>query len=346
MNNGVAKSEIIIYTGGEGRSGIEVRMQGESVWLSQAQLVELYRSSKANVSEHIKNIFAEGELSPEATVRKIRTVQREGNRDVSRDIEHYNLDVIISLGYRINSEIATRFRQWATERLKEYIVKGFTINKEKLKNLGGGDYWKELLDEIRDIRSSEKVLYRQVLDLYATAMDYDPRADESLKFFKIVQNKLHFAAHGHTAAEVIYLRVDSDKPFAGLTNFKGLQPTQAEAMVAKNFLELSELKVLNNLVSAYFDLAEINALEQKPMKMADYIRELDNILQSTGRKLLSDAGKISHEKAAEKASLEYRKYKAKNLSEVEKAYLDAIKDVQKKIEKKTQRGKKQGKQND
>jgi len=341
MKNGVSKSEIIIYTGGEGRSGIEVRMQGESVWLSQAQLVELYRSSKANVSGHIKNIFAEGELSPEATVRKIRTVQREGNRDVSRDIEHYDLDVIISLGYRINSEIATRFRQWATERLKEYIVKGFTINKEKLKNLGGGDYWKELLDEIRDIRSSEKVLYRQVLDLYATAVDYDPLAEESLKFFKIVQNKLHFAAHGHTASEVIYLRVDSDKPFAGLTNFKGKQPTQAEAMVAKNFLELNELKVLNNLVSAYFDLAEINAMEQKPMKMADYIRELDNILQSTGRKLLSDAGKISHEKAAEKAALEYRKYKAKNLSEVEKAYLDAIKGVQKKIEKKAPKGKNQ-----
>jgi len=200
--------------------------------------------------------------------------------------------------------------------------------------LGGGNYWKELLDEIRDIRSSEKVLYRQVLDLYATAIDYDPQASESLKFFKIVQDKLHFAAHGHTAAEVIYLRVDSDKPFAGLTNFKGTQPTQAEAMIAKNFLELNELKVLNNLVSAYFDLAEINAIEQKLMKMADYILELDNILKSTGRKLLSDSGKISHEKATEKASKEYRKYKAKNLGEVEKDYLEAIKAVEKKIKKK------------
>jgi len=266
-------------------------------------------------------------------------------REVSRDIEHYNLDLIISLGYRVKSNIATKFRIWATARLREYIVKGFTIDSDRLKNLGGGNYWKELLDEIRDIRSSEKVLYRQVLDLYATAIDYDPQAGESLKFFRIVQNKLHFAAHGHTAAEVIYLRVDSDKPFAGLTNFKGKQPTQAEAMFAKNFLELSELKILNNLVSAYFDLAEINALEQKPMKMADYIRELDNILQSTGRKLLSAAGKISHEKATEKAAIEYRKYKAKNLSEVEKAYLDAIKTVQKKVEKKSRISKKKGNPN-
>ena len=300
-------------------------------------MVNLFGSSKANISEHIKHIFEERELDKNSVVRKFRTTAGDGK---NYDIEHYNLDMIISLGYRIKSSIATRFRQWATARLREYIVKGFTIDSDRLKNLGGGNYWKELLDEIRDIRSSEKVLYRQVLDLYATAIDYDPRADESLKFFKIVQNKLHFAAHGHTAAEVIYLRVGSDKPFAGLTNFKGLQPTQAEAMVAKNFLELSELKVLNNLVSAYFDLAEINALEQKPMKMADYIRKLDNILQSTGRKLLSDAGKISHEEAAEKAALEYRQYKAKNLSEVEKAYLDAIKTVQKKVEKKIPKGKK------
>jgi len=282
----------------------------------------------------LKNIYTEQELSPQATVRKFRTVQKEGNREVSRDIEHYNLDLIISLGYRVKSHIATKFRQWATARLREYIVKGFTMDDERLKGNGGGQYWKELLARIRDIRSSEKVLYRQALDLYATAMDYDPQASESLKFFKIVQNKLHFAAHGHTAAEVIYLRVDSDKPFAGLTNFKGKQPTQAEAMIAKNFLELSELKVLNNLVSAYFDLAEINAIEQKTMRMADYIRELDNILKSTGRKLLSDAGKISHEKATEKATLEYHKYKAKNLSEVEKAYLDTIKTVQKTVEKK------------
>ena len=322
---------IIIYESGDVEPRISVRVESETVWLTQAQLVDLFQSSKANVSEHIKHIFDEGELEKNSVVRKFRTTAADGK---DYNIVHYNLDMIISLGYRIKSSIATRFRQWATARLREYIVKGFTMDDERLKNLGGGNYWKELLDRIRDIRSSEKVLYRQVLDLYSTAIDYNPQASESLKFFKIVQNKLHFTAHGHTAAEVIYLRVDSDKPFAGLTSFKGKQPTQAEAMVAKNFLELSELKVLNNLVSAYFDLAEINAIEQKTMRMADYIRELDNILQSTGRKLLSDAGKISHENATEKATLEYRKYKVKNLSEVEKAYLDTIKTVQKKVEKK------------
>jgi len=329
-----SQNQIIIYEGADGKSHVEVRFEGETVWLTQAQLVELFGSSKANISEHIRNIYTEQELSPQATVRKFRTVQKEGNREVSRDIEHYNLDLIISLGYRVKSHVAAKFRIWATVRLKEYILKGFTIDSDRLKNMGGGNYWKELLDQIRDIRSSEKVLYRQVLDLYATAIDYNSQASESLKFFKIVQNKLHFAAHGHTAAEVIYLRVDSDKPFAGLTHFKGKQPTQAEAMIAKNFLELSELKVLNNLVSAYFDLAEISALEQKTMKMADYVRELDNILKSTGRKLLSDAGKISHEKAAEKANMEYREYKAKNLSEVEKTYLETIKSLGKKVAKK------------
>lgn len=337
------QNQIVIYEGDDGAPRIEVRFEGETVWLTQMQLAKLFGTTKENISIHSKNIFEEGELTKEATVKKYLTVQKEGDRDVSRDIEHYNLDMIISLGYRIRSSVATKFRQWATARLREYIVKGFTIDSDRLKNLGGGNYWKELLDEIRDIRSSEKVLYRQVLDLYATAIDYNPQASESLKFFKIVQNKLHFAAHGHTAAEVIYLRVDSDKPFAGLTNFKGKQPTQAEAMVAKNFLELSELKVLNNLVSAYFDLAEINAIEQKPMKMADYIHELDNILQSTGRKLLSDAGKISHEKAIEKAEKEYREYQAKNLSSVEKDYLEAIKATEKKIVKKVKSSKKYAK---
>lgn len=334
------QNQIIIYEGEDGMSHIDVRFEGETAWLTQAQLVELFESSKANISEHIKNIYTEKELTSEATVRKFRTVQKEGGREVSRDIEHYNLDLIISLGYRVKSHVATKFRIWATARLREYIVKGFTIDSDRLKNLGGGNYWKELLDAIRDIRSSEKVLYRQVLDLYATAIDYDSQASESLKFFKIVQNKLHFAAHGHTAAEVIYLRVDSDKPFVGLTNFKGKQPTHAEAMVAKNFLELSELKILNNLVSAYFDLAEINALEQKPMKMLDYIHELDNILKSTGRKLLSDAGKISHEKAIEKVEKEYRKYQVKTLSSVEKDYLEVIKLTEKMIVKKVKSNKK------
>lgn len=337
MKDNEAKNKIIIYQTENNKVKIDVRLENNTVWLTQAQLVDLYQSSKSNISEHIKNIFSDGELDEKVVVRNFRTTTLHGaikGKTQIVEVNLYNLDMIISLGYRIKSSVATHFRRWATVRLREYIVKGFTIDSDRLKNLGGGNYWKELLDEIRDIRSSEKVLYRQVLDLYATAIDYDLQTSESLKFFKIVQNKLHFAAYGHTAAEVIYLRVDSNKPFAGLTNFKGKQPTQAEAMVAKNFLELSELKVLNNLVSAYFDLAEINAIEQRLMKMVDYIRELDNILNSTKRKLLSDAGKISHNKAIKKAILEYRKYKTKNLSEVEKDYLDTIKDLQKKVTKK------------
>ncbi|EFK95726.1 conserved hypothetical protein [sediment metagenome] len=320
----------------DGESHIEVRFEGETVWLSQSQMAELFGKARTTITEHIQNIFKEGELEEKVVCRDFRLTSEHGaieGKTQENNIKLYNLDVIISVGYRVKSIQGTKFRQWATTRLREYIIKGFTIDSERLKNLGGGNYWKELLAEIRDIRSSEKVLYRQVLDLYATATDYDPKASESVKFFKIVQNKLHFAAHGHTASEVIYLRADSDKPFAGLTTFKGKQPTQAEAMVAKNFLELSELKVLNNLVSAYFDLAEINAMEEKPMKMVDYIRELDNILKSTGRKILNNAGKISHEKATKKATLEYRKYKVKNLSEVEKSYLESIKSVQKKITK-------------
>lgn len=327
------KGQFLVYSTEDGEIKIDVRLESETVWLTQQQMAELYQTSRTNVVEHIQHIFEEGELSEEATCRKFRQVRTEGRREVEREIPFYNLDMIISLGYRVKSRIATNFRIWATKRLNEYMRKGFTIDSDRLKKLGGGNYWKELLDEIRDIRSSEKVLYRQVLDLYATAMDYDPKASESLEFFKIVQNKLHFAAHGHTAAEVIYLRVDSNKPFAGLTNFKGSMPTQAETMIAKNFLELTELKVLNNLVSAYFDLAEINAMEERPMKMADYIRELDNILKSTGRKLLSHAGKVSHKKATEKALHEYRAYKAKNLSDVEKSYLENIKTVEKKLKK-------------
>ncbi|MEA1986971.1 MAG: RhuM family protein [Candidatus Marinimicrobia bacterium] len=330
-------SEIIIFKTADEKVSVNVVMENETVWLTQAQMVELFGSSKANVSEHIKNIYKEKELIPEGTVRNFRTVQKEGNREVVRNIAHYNLDMIISLGYRVKSDIATKFRIWATEKIKEYIIKGFTINSDRLKDLGGGNYWKELLDEIRDIRSSEKVLYRQVLDLYTTAIDYDSQSDEALRFFKIVQNKLHFAAHGNTAAEVVYLRVDSDKPFAGLTNFKSKQPNQAEVMVAKNYLELSELKILNNLVSAYFDIAEINAIEKKSMKMADYIWELDNILQSTGRKSLKGSGKVSHKKAIKKAIIEYRKYKAKTLSEVEKKYLESVKNLENDIAKKTKK---------
>ena len=325
--------EVIIYKSADGLSNLSVQLEDETVWLTQKQLVELYQTAKSTVSEHIKNIYSDEELSSDATVRKIRTVQKEGDREVSRELDYYNLDMVIALGYRINSKIATSFRQWATLRLKEYIVKGFTMDDERLKNLGGGNYWKELLDRIRDIRSSEKVMYRQVLELYATATDYDPKSEESLAFFKIVQNKLHYAAHGNTASEVVYLRVDSDKPFAGLTNFKGDEPTQAEAMVAKNFLQEKELKVLNNLVAAYFDLAELNAIEEREMRMADFVRELDNILASTGREVLDNAGKISHAQAQEKAIAEYKKYKAKTISTVEKNYLETISDLEKKAKK-------------
>lgn len=322
-------SEIIFYTTDDGLTKINVQLEDETVWLTQDQMATLFGKAKSTINEHIKNIYEENELSEALTMKKfgISEFQR-------KTPNYYNLDVIISVGYRVKSIQGTRFRQWATQRLKEYIVKGFTMDDERLKKLGGGNYWKELLDRIRDIRSSEKVMYRQVLELYATAIDYDPRSEESLTFFKIVQNKLHYAAHGNTASEVIYMRVDSDKPFVGLTNFKGEQPTQAEAMIAKNFLQEKELKVLNNLVSAYFDLAELNAVEEREMRMEDYIRELDNILNSTGRKALKNAGSVSHSEAIEKAQLEYKKYKAKTLLSVEKDYLKAIAQLEKKAKRK------------
>ena len=294
-------------------------------------MVTLYQSSKANVSEHIKHIFEEGELEEMATVRKFRTVQKEGSREVTREVVHYNLDLIISLGYRIKSHIATKFRIWATQRLKEYIIKGFVIDDNRLKQNAGGNYWYELLNRIRDIRSSEKVLYRQVLDLYATSVDYDPRTPESITFFKIVQNKLHYAAHGHTAAEVIYERADSDKPFMGLTVFAGDHPSLKEVVIAKNYLTEEELKVLNNLVSGYFDFAEIQAMKRKPMYMADYIKQLDNILSATGEKVLQNAGRVSHQEAIEKATTEFKKYQVKTLSTVEEDYLRTLKSLQKKL---------------
>lgn len=328
------KGEIILYQTEDSVTKIEVRLENENVWLSQQQLTELYQTSRTNVVEHIKHIFDEGELNEEATCRKFRQVQIEGNRSVTRETPFYNLDMIISLGYRIKSSIATKFRIWATERLKEYIIKGFAMDDERLKQMGGGGYWYELLNRIRDIRSSEKVLYRQVLDLYATSIDYDPNTPESVEFFKIVQNKLHFAAHGHTAAEVIYHRADSDKPFMGLTNFNGKQITQKDVQIAKNYLSEEELKILNNLVSGYFDFAEIQSIKRKPMYMGDYIKQLDNILTTTGEQLLQNAGTISHEQALDKAKEEYKKFQAKTLSPVEQAYLDTIKAVQKKIEKK------------
>ena len=327
----ITQGELLLYQDEKGSTQIEVRLENENVWLTQAQLVTLYQSSKANVSEHIKHIFEEGELEEMATVRKFRTVQKEGSREVTREVVHYNLDLIISLGYRIKSHIATKFRIWATQRLKEYIIKGFVIDDNRLKQNAGGNYWYELLNRIRDIRSSEKVLYRQVLDLYATSVDYDPRTPESIRFFKIVQNKLHYAAHGHTAAEVIYERADSDKPFMGLTVFAGDHPSLKEVVIAKNYLTEEELKVLNNLVSGYFDFAEIQAMKRKPMYMADYIKQLDNILSATGEKVLQNAGRVTHQEAIEKATTEFKKYQVKTLSTVEEDYLRTLKSLEKKL---------------
>lgn len=296
--------EILIYQTDDGQTNIEVKIEDDTVWLTQQQMSELFQTSRTNVVEHIKHIYEEGELDEISTCRNFRQVRKEGNREVTRQIPHYNLDMIISLGYRIKSVIATRFRQWATKRLKEYMIKGFTIDDERLKGNGGGNYWKELLDRIRDIRSSEKVLYRQVLDLYATSVDYNPHSEESVRFFKIVQNKLHYAAHGHTAAEVIYQRADAEKPFRGLTSFSGELPALKDIGIAKNYLEENELKVLNNLVSGYFDLAEINAIEHKPMYMDDYVKQLDSVLSSGNRKLLTGSGSVSHKQALEKAKSE------------------------------------------
>lgn len=325
--------EILIYQTDDGQTNIEVKIEDDTVWLTQQQMSELFQTSRTNVVEHIKHIYEEGELDEISTCRNFRQVRKEGNREVTRQIPYYNLDMIISLGYRIKSVIATRFRQWATKRLKEYMIKGFTIDDERLKGNGGGNYWKELLDRIRDIRSSEKVLYRQVLDLYATSVDYNPHSEESVRFFKIVQNKLHYAAHGHTAAEVIYQRADAEKPFMGLTSFAGELPALKDIGIAKNYLEENELKVLNNLVSGYFDLAEINAIEHKPMYMDDYVKQLDSVLSSGNRKLLTGSGSVSHKQALEKAKSEYRKYQEITLTPVEKAYLESIKKVSKEVKR-------------
>lgn len=326
--------DIIIYQTDDGLTKIDVKVQNGTVWLSQQQMAELFNTSRTNVIEHINNIYLEEELDKNSTCQNFRQVRKEGNRSVSREIPFYNLDMIISLGYRIKSKVATNFRKWATERLKEYMIKGFTMDDERLKGNGGGNYWRELLARIKDIRSSEKVLYRQVLDLYATAVDYNPKDEKSIEFFKIVQNKLHYATHGHTASEVIYERADADKPFMGLTTFKGDIPVLQDVVIAKNYLSEEELKVLSNLVSGYFDFAEIQAIKHNPMYMEDYIKQLDAILFSTGEKVLIDAGTVSHEQAIEKAKSEYKKYQVKTISPVEREYLNALKQINKKIEKK------------
>lgn len=330
------QGEIVIYQTNEGNTKIDVRFVDETVWLTQQQMAGLFQSSRSNIVEHIQHIYEEGELDEISTCRKFRQVRTEGNRQVTRKLPYYNLDMIISLGYRVKSRIATQFRRWATERLKEYMIKGFTMDDERLKTLGGGSYWRELLDRIRDIRSSEKVMYRQVLDLYSTSIDYNSKSAESIAFFKMVQNKLHYAAHGHTAAEVIYKRADATKPFIGLTTFTGDFPIAKDIVVAKNYLTEDELRILNGIVSGYFDFAEVQAMRRRVMHMSDYVEHLDNLLKSTGEQLLEGAGTVSHVQAMEKAKQEYQKYQVQNLSPVEETYLQTIKDVEKTAKKKAE----------
>ena len=324
------ENKVIIYTANDGKTKIDVKLEEETLWLTQAQMCELYQSSKSNVSEHIKHIFEEGELTEESVVRKFRTTAADGKEYL---VSHYNLDMIIALGYRVRSIIATRFRQWATERLKEYIVKGFTLDDERLKKLGGGSYWKELLERIRDIRASEKVLYRQILEIYATSIDYDPRAQVSQEFFKKVQNKIHYAIHGHTAAELIVERADAEKDFMGLLTFKGNHPTLIEAKTAKNYLNEKELRAMGQLVSGYLDFAERQAEREQVMTMNDWAAYLDRILTMSGEQLLQGSGCVSHEEAMEHATTEYRKYKQRTISDVERDYLLSIKSIEDSVKK-------------
>lgn len=328
-----SKGQIIIYRSDNGTVQVDVLIEEDTVWLTQQQMAELFQTSRSNIVEHIGNIYKEKELDEESTCREFRQVRLEGKREIKRRLPFYNLDMIISLGYRVKSVTATKFRQWASRILKEYMVKGFVLDDDKLKENGGGSYWKELLDRIRDIRSSEKVLYRQVLDLYATSADYDPKSHESIAFFKMVQNKLHYAVHGHTAAELIYERADARKPFMGLKTFKGDFPVKSDIGVAKNYLDEDELKILSNLVSGYFDFAEIQAIRHKMMYMRDYVEQLDRVLSGTGEKILDHAGKVSHQQALKKAEAEYRKYQVQTLSPVEEAYIEVIKEIEKKAKK-------------
>ena len=331
-----SNSEIIIYQTVDGQTRIDVRMDGETVWLTQSQMAELFQMSKQNISLHINNAFKEGELEQDSVVKEYLTTAADGK---NYSTKHYNLAVIISVGYRVKSLRGTQFRRWALEVLREYLVKGFSMNDELLKKAGGGNYWRELLERIRDIRSSEKVFYRQVLDLYATSIDYDPRTPESLEFFSIVQNKIHYAAHGHTAAEVISQRADAALPYMGLTVFSGEQPVKSEASVAKNYLTEEELKMLNRLVSAFFDLAELRAMQHQPMYMRNWVAELDDFAGRYGKGILSGAGTVSHQAAIDHAHAQYEEYRRRmveDLSSAEHDYLSNIKETQKKLEGKGQ----------
>ena len=328
MNN---SSKLIIYTTEDGLTKVDVTFDNDTVWLSLEQMASLFQRDKSTISRHIKNVFEEGELSKDSTVANFATVQTEGTRQVERIIEFYNLDVIISVGYRVKSQRGVQFRIWASGILKEYMKKGFAMDDARLKRLGGGGYFKELLERIRDIRATEKVFYRQILEIYATSIDYDPKAEESVVFFKKVQNKIHYAVSGETAAEIVYHRVDAEKEFMGLTVFEGNQPTLNEAKIAKNYLNEKELRALGQIVSGYLDFAERQAEKEIPMSMHDWAEHLDGILTSTGEQILIGNGTISHQQAMEKAETEYKKYKARTLSDVEKDYLAIVDRLSKEI---------------
>ncbi len=328
------QNNFILYTDSNGAVKLNVFIEDETIWLSQKLMAELFEVDVRTISEHIQNIYKTQELAEISTVRNFRIVQKEGTREVNREIAYYNLDMIIAVGYRVNSKIATQFRIWATQRLKEYILKGFTMDDERLKNLGGGNYWKELLTRIRDIRASEKVFYRQILDIYATSIDYDANNKTSIKFFKKVQNKIHYAVHKQTAAEVIYNRADAKKKFMGLTTFTGNKPQLQDISIAKNYLDEKELRALGQIVSGYLDFAERQAERQVPMKMQDWAEHLDSILLATGEEVLQNAGKISNQEAIQKAQDEYKKYQQKTLSPVEQSYLNTINQLESKLQKK------------
>lgn len=328
------QNNFILYTDSNGAVKLNVFIEDETIWLSQKLIAELFEVDVRTISEHIQNIYKTQELAEISTVRNFRIVQKEGIREVNREIAYYNLDMIIAVGYRVNSKIATQFRIWATQRLKEYILKGFTMDDERLKNLGGGNYWKELLTRIRDIRASEKVFYRQILDIYATSIDYDANNKTSIEFFKKVQNKIHYAVHKQTAAEVIYNRADAEKEFMGLTTFTGNKPQLQDISIAKNYLDEKELRALGQIVSGYLDFAERQAERQVPMKMQDWADHLDSILLATGEEILQNSGKISNQEAIQKAQDEYKKYQQKTLSPVEQSYLDTINQLESKFKKK------------
>lgn len=333
----MSKSEIIIYSSEDGLIKIQTRLENETVWLTQAQIATLFGKGRTTITGHIQNIFKECELDENVVCREIRHTTQHGaleGKTQEQQVKIYNLDVIISVGYRVKSLQGTKFRQWATARLREYIVKGFTMNDELLKQAGGGNYFEELLSRIRDIRSSEKVFWRKVLDIYATSIDYDPKSESSLLFFQIIQNKMHWAAHGNTAAEIVYKRIDATKPNLGLTNFKGNKPIKQETEIAKNFLTAEELNILNRIVSAYLELAEIQALNRKPMYMKDWIEKLDEFIKISGNEILQHSGKISHQQAIDKAHNEYDKFNQQtlnDLSEAEKHFIQHLENDTKKL---------------